>query len=59
MQECWVLEKKEKKPDMIFTKPTVEKSKNSAVEKTNEEDDFKPFISEDSVTSWNRQIKQH
>jgi len=47
MSKCWALEKKEKtkKSDMIVTKPGV-LNKCPVVEKTSEENDFKPFISE-------------
>ena len=52
MSECWALEKKEKtqKADLVIMKPDVKKSQYPAIEETNEENEFAPFISEGRVS---------
>ena len=56
MSECWALEKKEntQKAGLVDMKPNVKKSQYPAIEKTNEENEFKPFISEVECHLWGR-----
>ena len=52
MSESWALEKKEKtqKADLVVMKPVVKETQYPAVEATNEENEFKPFICEGRVS---------